>query len=159
MAETRLRGLIARLERGQRKTTEAFGSLSPAQWERPIYDDPTTWTARNLLTHFLSSERELLRLCESVAGGGPGAPEGFDFDAFNAQQQPLYRDVPPAQLMEQLEAARARTLEWLRTLEDSQLDLMGRHPALGEVSLDTMIVAIYGHQLMHMRDLQSKLTS
>jgi hypothetical protein len=159
MAETRLQGLIARLERGQRKTSEAFRSLSPAQWQQSIYDDPTTWTPHNLLAHFLSSERELLRLCQDVAAGGQGAPDGFDFDAFNAQQQPLYKDVPPAQLMEQLEAARTQTLEWLRTLDDSQLGLMGRHPALGEVSLETMIVAIYGHQLMHMRDLQSKLTS
>jgi hypothetical protein len=157
MSETRLQGLIARLERGQRKTSEAFRSLSPAQWERPIYDDPTTWTARNLLSHFLSSERELLRLCQDVAAGGQGAPEGFDFDAFNAQQQPLYKDIPTTQLIEQLEAARTQTLEWLRRLEESQLDQIGRHPALGEISLETMILAIYGHQLLHMRDLQAKL--
>jgi hypothetical protein len=159
MSETRLQGLIARLERGQRKTSEAFRGLSPAQWQRPIYDDPATWTARNLLAHFLSSERVLLPLCQDVASGGQGAPEGFDFDAFNAQEQPLYKDVPTAQLIEQLEAARTQTLDWLRTLEDSQLDRTGRHPALGAISLETMIIAIYGHQLMHMRDLQSKLAS
>ena len=159
MSETRLQGLIARLERGQRKTSEAFGSLTTAQWQRPIYDDPATWTARNLLAHFLSSERVLLSLCQDVAGGGPGAPEGFDFDAFNAEQQLLFEDLRPAALIDQLEAARTQTLDWLRKLEDSQLDRIGRHPALGEVSLETMILAIYGHQLMHMRDLQSSLAS
>ena len=158
MSETRLQGLISKLERGQRKTSEAFSRLSPAQWERPVYEDPATWTPRNLLIHFLSSERELLRLCESVASGGPGVPDGFSFDDFNAQQQPLFADTPTAQLIEQLEAARRRTLEWLRSVQDDQLDLTGRHPALGEISLETMILAIYGHQLMHMRDLQSKLT-
>jgi hypothetical protein len=159
MSETRLQGLIAKLERGQHKTSEAFRGLSSAQWERSLYDDPTTWTARNLLAHFLSSERVLLSLCQDVARGGPGAPDGFDFDAFNAQQQPLYKNVPTAELIEQLEAARTQTLEWLRTLEENQLDQTGRHPALGEVSLETMIIAIYGHQLIHMRDLQSKLAS
>jgi len=159
MSETRLQGLIARLERGQRKTTEAFRGLSPTQWERPIYDDPATWTPRNLLVHFLSSERELRRLCENVADGGPGAPEGFDFDAFNAGQQPLFLDLRPDQLIDQLEAARTQTLEWLRALEDSQLDRVGRHPALGQISLENMILAIYGHQLIHMRDLQVKLAS
>jgi hypothetical protein len=159
MSETRLQDLIAKLGRGQRKTSEAFRGLSPAQWQSPIYDVPKTWTARNLLAHFLSSERVLLSLCQDVASGGPGAPEGFDFDAFNTQEQPLYKDVPTAQLIGQLEAARAQTLEWLRTVEDGQLDRTGRHPALGEVSLETMIIAIYGHQLMHMRDLQSKLAS
>jgi hypothetical protein len=159
MSETRLQGLTARLERGQRKTSEALQSLSAAQWKRPIYDDPTPWTARNLLVHFLSAERELLRLCQSVASGGPGLPEGFDFDDFNAQQQPLYKDIPTGELIKQLESARTQTLEWLHTIQEDQLDLTGRHPVLGDISLETMILAIYGHQLVHMRDLQAKLAA
>jgi energy-coupling factor transporter ATP-binding protein EcfA2 len=159
MSETRLQGLIAKLERGQHKTTETFLGLSPAQWAQPIYDDPAVWTPRNLLAHFLSSERVLLSVCQDVARGGPGAPDGFDFDAFNAQQQPLYQNLPTAEMIEQLEAARAQTLDWLCTLEESQLDCVGRHPALGEISLEKMILAIYGHQLIHMRDLHAKLSS
>lgn len=159
MSETRLQGLAAKLERGQRKTSEAFHGLSPAQWERPIYEDPATWTPRNILAHFLSSERELLRLCQNVADGGPGAPEGFDFEAFNADQQPLYESVSPAELIDQLEAARTQTLGWLGDLKDSQLDQIGRHPALGEISLENMILAIYAHQLIHMRDVRAKLAS
>ncbi len=159
MPETRIPGLMAKLERGQRKSSETFGRLSPSQWERAIYEDPAPWTARNLIAHFLSSELELLRLCQDVAAGGPGAPEGFDYNGFNAEQQPHFASVPPAQLLEQLDAARARTLEWLGTIDETALDRVGRHPALGEVSLEIMIVAIYGHQLLHMRELQSKLGS
>lgn len=157
MPETRTQELIARLERGQRKTTEAFRRLTAAQWETAVYRDPATWTPRNLLAHFLSSERELLRLCRNVAEGGPGVPEAFDFDAYNAEQQMLLQDLGAVELIDQLEAARTQTLEWARGLEDGQLDLVGRHPALGEISLETMILAIYGHQLMHMRDLQGAL--
>jgi hypothetical protein len=157
MAETRMQALTAKLERGQRKTSETFGRLSPAQWERAIYDDPAPWTARSLVAHFLSSELELLRLCQDVASGGPGAPEGYDYNFFNAEQQTHYASVSPVQLLEELQSARGRTLEWLRTIEESALDCVGRHPALGEVTLETMIVAIYGHQLLHIRDLQSKL--
>jgi hypothetical protein len=157
MPETRLPELTAKLERGRRKTLESFGRLTPAQWERTIYDDPAPWTPRSLVAHFLSSERELLRLCQDVASGGPGAPEGYDYNEFNAEQQTHFTSVPPAQLLEQLDAARSRTLEWLRTIDESALDHIGRHPALGEVSLEIMLVAIYGHQLLHMRDLQSKL--
>ena len=58
-----------------------------------------------------------------------------------------------------MEAARQRTLAWARTMEEGKLDLVGQHPALGQVSLESMILAIYGHQLMHMRDLQSKLAT
>jgi hypothetical protein len=157
MSEARLQGLLAKLERGQRKTGEMLRKLSPAQWDRVIYDEPSPWTPRNLVAHFLSSERELLRLAQDVAAGGPGAPDGFDYNGFNAEQQTHYQYVLPEQLLEQLEAARGQTLSWLRTLDEGKLDRVGRHPALGEVSLETMILAIYGHQLMHMRDLQSKL--
>jgi len=157
MSEARLQGLLTKLERGQRKTGEMLRKLSPAQWDRVVYDEPSPWTPRNLVAHFLSSERELLRLCRDVATGGPGAPEGFDYNGFNTEQQTHYQYVLPEQLLEQLEAARGQTLSWLRTLQEGQLDRVGQHPALGQVSLETMILAINGHQLMHMRDLQSKL--
>jgi hypothetical protein len=45
-------------------------------------------------------------------------------------------------------------MDWVRTLEGDALDCVGRHPALGEISVEAMIMAIYGHQLLHMRDLQ-----
>ena len=157
MSETRLQELLTKLERGQRKTSEMMRKLTPGEWNQVVYDEPSPWSPRNLLAHFLSSERELLRLCQDVAGDGPGAPEGFDYNSFNAEEQTHHQYLLPEQLLEQLEAARAQTLGWLRTVEESQLDRIGRHPALGEVSLETMILAIYGHVLMHMRDLQSKL--
>jgi len=157
MSETRLQGLLAKLERGQRKTSEMLRKLTPGEWDQVVYDEPSPWSPRNLLAHFLSSERELLRLCQDVAAGGLGAPEGFDYNGFNTEQQTHYQDVLPEQLLEQLEAARGQTLSWLHTVEEGQLDRVGQHPALGQVSLETMVLAIYGHQLMHMRDLQSKL--
>jgi hypothetical protein len=159
MAETRLQALLTKLERGQRKTLETLGRLTPAQWEQPVYTEPSPWTPRNLAAHFLSAEIQLLRLCENVAGGGPGAPPEFDYDAFNAEEQVRYQTLLPAELLAQLDAARQRTLAWARTIGEAQLDLVGRHPALGEVSLEVMILAIYGHQLLHMRELQSKLTT
>ena len=159
MAETRLQGLLAKLERGQRKTSETLGRLTPAQWELPIYTEPSPWTPRNLAAHFLSAEIQLLRLCEDVAAGGPGAPPGFDYEAFNAEEQVRYQALRPDELLSQLDAARQRTLAWARTLGEAQLDRVGRHPALGEVSLEVMVLAIYGHQLLHMRELQARLAT
>ena len=92
-----------------------------------------------------------------MASRGDGAPLGFDYDAFNAEEQKRLKNKSPEELLLALDEARRATLEWVRTLEDDQLDRVGRHPALGEITLETMITAIYGHQLLHMRDLQSKL--
>ena len=156
MAEARIDALIARLEKGRSKTQEALAGLSPEQWQTVLYLEPP-WTVRDLLAHFVSSEERLLELAQDVAAGGAGAPEGFDFDAFNAEETARLAGQPAEVLLAALDAARGRTVDWTRTLSESQLDLPGRHPALGQITLETMITAIYGHQLLHMRDLARSL--
>jgi len=152
MADPRVDALVARLEKGRSKTQETLAGLSPEQWQIVLYPEPP-WTVRELLAHFVSAEERLLELAQDVAAGGAGAPEGFDFDAFNAEETPRLAAQPVEALLAALDAARGRTVAWVHTLSDSQLDLLGRHPALGQITLETMITAIYGHQLLHMRDL------
>jgi hypothetical protein len=157
MPGTRLEGLVARIQKGARKTQEFFGSLQPEEWTCLVYPGPQPWTVREVLAHFLSSEKELLRLVQDVAAGGPGAPEGFDFDAFNALERERLANQAPDRLLTDLAEARGATLAWLRALPEDCLDRVGRHPALGMVSVETMVTAIYGHQLLHVRDIQRAL--
>ena len=154
MPGPRVSALIAKLEKGQQKTQEILAGLSGEQWGRVIYPDPYPWTMRDLLAHFLSSEIELLQLVQDVASGGTGAPEGFDYNGFNASEHRRLAAQDSAVLISDLAGARAKTLAWLQSVRDEDLDRLGRHPALGEVTLETMILAIYGHVLFHMRDAQ-----
>lgn len=153
----RMDDLVARLNKGGRKAGEFLGGLTDEQWNTPLYESPHRWTVRNLLAHFLSSEVGLLRLAQDVASGGPGAPAGFDYDEFNAQEQARLAGLPPATLLSELSAARAATVAWLSGLDDADLDRVGRHPALGTINLETFITVMYGHQLMHIRDVQRLL--
>ena len=159
MPTPRVESLIAKLEKGRSKTLQTLRSLVPDQWARIVYPEPLAWNVRDLVAHFVSAEERLLELAQDVASGGQGAPAGFDYDAFNAEEQPRLQHNSPEELLQALDKARQATLEWVRTLEDARLDQMGRHPALGEVTLETMLTAIYGHHLLHMRDLQSRLNS
>lgn len=154
MSEPRVEALIARLEKGKQKTHEILSGLTADQWQRVLYTDPCPWTVRDLLAHFVSAEEGLLRMAQDVASGGAGAPEGFDYDVFNAEEQKRLADHSPQDLLAALAVARQTTLDWVRTLGEDDLDRVGRHPALGEISLEMMLSAIYGHQLLHMRDLQ-----
>ena len=45
----------------------------------------------------------------------------------------------------------------MQSLQEDHLDRLGRHPALGLVTLETLITAMYGHVLFHMRDAQRAL--
>jgi hypothetical protein len=149
--------LLSRLRKGIAKSQEMFESLEPEEWDAMLYEEPYFWSVRDLLAHFVSAEVGLLRLAQDVAAGGPGAPEGFDYDAFNASEQERLTDVPRERLLADLIAARQVTLTWVEELDAAALDRTGRHPALGEITVETFINAIYGHQLMHMRDLMQVL--
>jgi hypothetical protein len=152
MSQPRLDGLIAKLQKGHLKTREFFDNLTPEQWQLTVYDEPD-WTAHNLLAHFVSAEQHLLGLSQNVAANGSGAPEGFDINRFNAKEQNRLQGKPIRELLDALDQSRQRTIDWVRTLGDEQLDKKGRHPALGEVSVEAILIAIYGHQILHMRDL------
>jgi hypothetical protein len=153
----RIDRLVARLEKGIEKTMAIFNAISPAQWEAVLYEEPYPWTVRDLLAHFVSAEEGLLQAAQDIAAGGPGAPEGFDYEGYNAAEQKRLAGLSPEKLLADLAAARQRTIEWVRSLQEEDLDRVGRHPALGEIDLETFINAIYGHQLLHMRDLMQAL--
>ena len=149
----RISKLVSRLGKGIDKTLEAFGSLESGEWDVVVYAEPYPWTARDLLAHFVSAEAGLLELAQDISAGGPGTPQGFDYDDFNAREQRRLAHVPRERLLDDLIAARRETLEWVETLEETALDRRGYHPALGEITVEAFLNAIYGHQLMHIRDL------
>ena len=156
MTTPRIQTLIDKLEKGAQKTNEIFGKLTPEQWSQVIFPAPHTWTWQDLLAHFVSTEPRLLEIAQGVASGGEGTPEGYNFDAFNAEELARLRDYPFPRLMAMLDIARQETVDWVASLDDAHLDRVGRHPTLGIVSVEAMITAIYGHQLLHMREAQGK---
>ena len=153
----RVDDLVARLTKGAGKTAQILGGLSDGQWQTALYAEPLAWTVRDLAAHFLSAEVALLRVMQDIASGGPGAPENFNYDAFNSDEQMRLAGLPPRCVLADLAEARAATIAWISKLDESDLDRHGRHPALGDITLEFFINAIYGHQLMHMRDLQRLL--
>ena len=155
----RIDKLIARLGKGTSKTEEAFGRLSDEQWHLTLYESPSLWTVRDLLAHFLSAEEGMLRIARDIARGGPGAPEGFDYNAYNASEQARLEGLSSQELLADLAATREALTAWVTGLGEATLDLRGHHPALGDITLEQLINAIHGHQLMHMRDLQALLRS
>jgi hypothetical protein len=152
MINPRADTLAARLEKGRQKTFEIFTRLTPDQWRQPLYEEPA-WQVRNLLAHFVSAERQLLSLAQDVAAGGLGAPPDLDIDHFNAGEQQRLEGQSPSDLISMLEQERRQTIEWVSSLDDACLDRVGQHPLLGQVSVEVMLTAIYGHQLLHMREL------
>ena len=50
-----------------------FNGLTDEQWNQEVYTEGSTWTIRNILSHFVTSERGLIKLFEQIRQGGEGA--------------------------------------------------------------------------------------
>lgn len=154
---SRLPNLLKRLREEGEKTTALFANLTADQWHLTLYAEGHTWHARDLLAHLFSTERNIQNLVRHVLAGGPGAPEDFDIDAFNHAEVTRLHNHPAADLLAAFASARADTVTLIETLAETDLDRRGRHPFLGETTLDEILKLLYRHTMLHGRDLRKAL--
>jgi len=157
MKRKRIEKLIARLERGLNKSNEILDAIDYDGWQEPVDGETDGWTVMDLVVHFIVSEEHLLMIAKDIAAGGEGVSENIDIDAFNEDQLARQPDRTPDELQALLGDVRETTIAWVTEQDDETLDLVGRHPTLGESSVETIIFSIYAHQLLHMRELVPKL--
>lgn len=134
-----------------------FAELTDEQWNVEVYTEGTTWSVRNVLSHFVASERGLIRLFENIRATGKGVSEDFSIDRYNASQQEKTKDLAPAELLERYQQTRAESAQWVSGLKDGELDIKGRHPFLGETVIREMIKMLYLHNQLHYRDVKRAL--
>lgn len=146
--------LAERLKREGEKVVAYFSMLTDEQWNIEVYTEGDTWTIRNVLAHFVTSERGLLKLFEQIRQGGSGAAEDFSIDFYNARQQHKTRDLTPQELLEQFREVRASAVDWVSGLSSEDLVIEGRHPFLGKVQLVEMLKMLYLHNQIHFRDFR-----
>lgn len=154
---SRLPNLLKRLREEGDKTTALFAGLTADQWGLMLYAEGRPWHAHDLLAHLLSTERSIQNLARNVLAGGPGAPADFDIDAFNHAEVTRLHGRPPADLLAEFASARADTLTLMESLTDGNLDQRGRHPFLGETTLEEILKLLYRHTMLHGRDLRKAL--
>jgi DinB family protein len=149
--------LAEKLESEGEKFFAIFAGLTAEQWQTEVYTEDTTWTIRNVLSHFVTSERALIKLFEQIRQGGAGSSEEFSIDRYNASMQARMKDVTPEELLEQYRAIRAESVVWVSGLKESELELRGRHPFLGPTVIREMIKMLYLHNQLHYRDMKRAL--
>lgn len=146
--------LAERLKTEGDKTAAFFASLTPDQWKAEVYTEGETWTIRNILAHFVTSEKAFVSLFANICDGGAGVSEDFDIDRYNASQQKKTRELTPAELLDQFKIIRAEMIAFVSALDETDLFKQGRHPFLGQTTLAEMIKMIYRHNQIHYRDLR-----
>jgi hypothetical protein len=141
------------------KFISIFAGLTEEQWHKEIYTEGTTWTIRNVLSHFVTSERGLIKLFERIRQTGEGVSEDFSIDRYNAAMQVRTQRLTPHELLEQYKTIRAESVAWTSGLSEDDLEKRGRHPFLGMTTIREMIKMLYIHNLTHYRDMKKVITS
>ena len=152
-----LKDLADKLTSEGEKFYKLFTDLTDEQWKTEVYTEDQTWTIRNVLAHFVTSERGLIRLFERIRTGGEGSPGDFSIDRYNARQQEKTKNLSQWELLEQYKQVRADSVAWTLSLKESDLEIEGRHPFLEMTTLREMIKMLYLHNIIHYRDMKKVL--
>jgi DinB superfamily len=152
-----LNDLADKLKSEGEKFFALFAGLTEDEWGSEVYTEGETWTIRNVLSHFVTSERGLLKLFERIRTTGEGSSEDFSIDRYNAAQQQRTKDLTPQELLAQYKAIRSEAVAWTLSLSESDLEKQGRHPFLGMTTLREMVKMLYIHNLIHYRDMKKVL--
>ena len=72
--------LAEKLKTEGEKMMTFFSGLTDEQWTSEVYTEGETWTLRNVLSHFVTSERNLVKLFERIRTTGEGSSEDFSID-------------------------------------------------------------------------------
>ena len=149
--------LAEKLKREGETFVAIFSGLQDDQWQMEVYTEGATWTIRNVLSHFVTSERGLIKLFEQIRQGSAGAADDFSIDRYNAAMQERTKSATPQELIEQYKEVRANAIQWVSNLKESELEIPGRHPFLGQTVLREMIKMLYLHNQIHYRDMKKSL--
>ena len=149
--------LTEKLKSEGEKFVAIFAGLTDDQWQSEVYTEGEIWTIRNVLSHFVTSERGLLKLFERIRETGEGSSEDFSIDRYNAAQQARSKDLTPAELLEQYKEVRANSIAWVSSLKDDELEIKGRHPFLNVTTIREMVKMLYIHNQTHYRDMKKVL--
>lgn len=149
--------LAEKLKSEGEKFYAIFAALTDEQWQAEVYTEGATWTIRNVLSHFVTSERGLVKLFERIRTTGEGASEDFSIDRYNATQQERTKELPARELLEQYKEVRSNSVAWVAGLKDEELEITGRHPFLGVTKIRDMIKMLYIHNQNHYRDMRKVL--
>jgi hypothetical protein len=134
-----------------------FSGIPDDQWNQQVYTEGATWTIRNILAHFVTAERGLVKLFEQIRQGGAGAADDFSIDRYNAAMQERTKDLTPQELLEQYKQVRSNSVAWVSGLKDNELEIIGRHPFLDITTIREMIKLLYIHNQTHYRDMKKAM--
>jgi hypothetical protein len=149
-----VRGFIQRADR-------IAASLSPADWEKTIYEQG--WTVKQAYCHLASLGASIPFFVNMTTNpqlaGSIGA--GFDVDAWNAQQVAQRQDKSNEEILAELRTGFEDSLKFLDGVSDGVLAIETTSAFSGQrgTLADILVGSFTGHHSVHLDDIEQAIRS
>ncbi|HEY7856098.1 MAG TPA: DinB family protein [Terriglobales bacterium] len=147
------RPVMKMLAETPRRIAKLVGASSPARLKRR--PAPGKWSVGEILAHLADDELVIGYRLRMIAGQPGAALQGFDQDAW-AKQMNYAARRPKASLSDYL-ALRAINVDLLKGLKPGQWKNVGLHSERGPESISVIAQLAAGHDVLHLRQIESIL--
>ena len=144
---------VPSLERTARGVREVVGRLGPGGLARRR--GTGTWSGRQILAHLADSELAIGFRIRQVLTEDGHRIQPFDQERWAAR----YEDVDPELALRAFTTFREWNLALIRQLTPEDLSRETVHPERGPETLGTIVRLLAGHDLNHLRQLETLLTT
>ncbi len=141
--------ILNRLERSRALLSSVIAQLTPEQWEMPVQDGDSRWTARQMLAHIVDSEVGLTTQVKRIAAGQETVPPDFDVNRWNKRVIEKLGDKPVTELLKSRDDARTALLQVIDGLPELDLDKRGRHASLNIMPIEEFLFNVAAHETAH----------
>jgi len=149
--------LKQKLAQARTNLQNLLASLTEAQWHTPVISEGDTWTVLDIVAHLVENERGMSIHVHKIRQGKETVPEGFDLNQWNAGLKGRMGSPTSTELLENMAQTRARTLEGLESIQDTEWELTGRHPFRGLITIEQYYETIALHDTLHANDIKKAL--
>lgn len=133
-------------------------SLEDEDREKVVY--PTEghqWTVQKVVSHLADAETGMLGQARRAAQGKMTVPEDFDLERWNRSVARKSERNTMDGFRDQIMKTHVEILDFLDGLDDSTLDIKGRHSSGDILTIEGFLRRIASHRLEHTQDIQKAL--
>lgn len=133
-------------------------TLTSEEGGRMLYQDTESdWTVHTLVSHLADSERGMLGQAQRAIEGKMTVPDDFDLERWNRGVARKSASKTIVEFLEQIRDSHYACLAFLESLEESQLDIEGRHASGEMLTIEGFLRRIAQHRLDHVNDAKKVL--
>jgi hypothetical protein len=155
--------LSDRKEKLKKKLSEARAYLNNIldqvgdRWEVQVHSQEDGWTVRQLVNHIAVADRGHNNMAMNAAEGINIVPEDFDLERYNRSTTQKSSDKPAEVSREEMAQQRVQLLDWLETVDETKLDLEGRHGTLRMMTVENILRIMALHERDHGNEIARAL--